>query len=349
MNVVGKVASTVFHHTIYPKLGVPRADVLVGPRIGTDAAILQVDERTVLTLTTDPIFLMKELGWEKAVWFAVHILVSDSVTTAIPPSWIALDLNLPLELTDNEFEEIWEHIHQICTQLNLSIVTGHTGRYEGCSFPTIGSGTVIGKGSIDQYITPQMVEVGDVVLMTKYAAIETTAFLGNVCFREIAADCGVEVAQAAKSQFNSLSVVQDATLAVTVGIRGQGITSMHDATERGIQNAITEVAEVAQKGMLIYREEIPILECTKVLSNTYNFDPYIASSEGTLILTCKPQKVKHLLSVFQENGIPCTEIGKVVPKKEGVFWVDKMGIRTPIETPLEDPFWSVFVKIRNRS
>lgn len=349
MTSIGKIDSSLFEKVIYPKLGAVHREVLVGPKIGSDAAIVLIDDQTVLTLTTDPFFLMPELGWQKAVWFAIHILVSDSMTTAIQPRWLTLDLNLPLELSDLEFQEIWEHIHQTCLELNLSIVTGHTGRYEGCYFPTIGSGTVLGIGSKDLYVTPQMANVGDIVLVTKSAALETTALLGNLCYEEIAKDCGVQIAQSARDLFYSLSVFEDARIAASVGVRENGITSMHDATERGVQGAIVEVAQVSQKGMLIYREEIPILQCTEEICRAYKFDPYKSSSEGTLLLTCNPQKVQNVLSAFRDYGIPCTEIGVVVSKEEEICWLNRDGTKVPIEMPIEDPFWPILTKLKNRN
>jgi len=50
-----------------------------------------------MVLSTDPFFIAKELGLEKAAWFAVHIIASDVAVSGIPPKYLAIDLNLPPE------------------------------------------------------------------------------------------------------------------------------------------------------------------------------------------------------------------------------------------------------------
>ena len=53
-----------------------------------------------MALTTDPVFVVPAYGWERAAWFAVHILASDAATAGLPLRWMAVDLNLPPELDD---------------------------------------------------------------------------------------------------------------------------------------------------------------------------------------------------------------------------------------------------------
>lgn len=344
MKKTGKVSSSVFSNTIYPKLGKKLSDVLVGPLAGVDAGVIELDDVSVLTLTTDPLFVMPELGWEKAVWFAIHILASDSATTAIPPRWITLDLNLPLEFSDEDFAEMWEQFHHVCFDLELAIVTGHTGRYENCSFPTIGSGTVLGIGKKERFITPQMAQVGDKVLITKSIALETTAFIGTLCYEKIKSDCGLQTANDAKSLFHSLSVVKDALLASSIGVRENGVTTMHDATERGVQGALVEIAEASNVGMMIQSELLPIHSATQVVCETYLMNPYAASSEGTLLITCHPNKEKRIIEKLVDNGIECTLIGEIVPKEEEVRWSMNNRI-SPLTLPDEDPYWELLTKL----
>jgi len=49
-----------------------------------------------MVLSTDPFYIAKELGIEKAAWFAVHILASDVAVSGIRPRYLSIDLNLPL-------------------------------------------------------------------------------------------------------------------------------------------------------------------------------------------------------------------------------------------------------------
>ena len=75
----GKVSPEIFEEIILPQLGAPDPRVLVGPQSGVDVGIVEVGD-TALAITCDPVFIVPEYGWERAAWFAIHILASDAVT-----------------------------------------------------------------------------------------------------------------------------------------------------------------------------------------------------------------------------------------------------------------------------
>ena len=47
------------------------------------------------------------------------------------------------------------------TSANPTVVTGHTGRYDGCAYPMLGGATVIAIGGREKYVTPSMIRPGD--------------------------------------------------------------------------------------------------------------------------------------------------------------------------------------------
>jgi len=49
-----------------------------------------------------------------------------------------MDLNLPLSITRDEFEALWRVMHRECDKIGMAVISGHTGRYEGCEYPMIG-------------------------------------------------------------------------------------------------------------------------------------------------------------------------------------------------------------------
>ncbi len=59
----GKIAAATFRDLIAPRLGAPRQEVVVGPRHGVDGAIIDLGAGQVMAITTDPFFIMPELGW----------------------------------------------------------------------------------------------------------------------------------------------------------------------------------------------------------------------------------------------------------------------------------------------
>lgn len=72
----GKVDRAFFEDHIRDRLGAQRDDVRLGPTHGADFGLIDVGDRTV-ALATDPVFVLRDLGIERAAWFAFHIVLSD--------------------------------------------------------------------------------------------------------------------------------------------------------------------------------------------------------------------------------------------------------------------------------
>ncbi len=234
MPTIGKISAEIFDEIILPQLGRKRPEILAGPQHGVDVGVIDLGHGQVMVTTTDPIFVVPPYGWERSGWFAVHILASDAVTSGLPPKYITMDLNLPLSITREQFEVLWGVMHRECEKLGMAIISGHTGRYEGCEYPMIGGATVICVGSKDQYVTPAMAQVNDAIIITKGAAIEASGLFAVTFPGKVAERYGEKFAAEAEQIFWQMSVVEDALTAVAVGVRENGITSMHDATECGI-------------------------------------------------------------------------------------------------------------------
>ncbi len=252
---IGKLSPEIFSELIFPRLGAGSEHVIVGPRHGVDVGIVEIGDKAV-ALTTDPVFIVPEYGWQRAAWFALHILVSDAVTSGLKPSFLSIDLNLPMEMTGEQLDVVWDVIHQECCRLGIAIVCGHTGRYENCHYPMVGGATVLSVGEKHEYVTPSMARPGDKVIITKGPAIEATGIFAAMFPKLIEDSFGAGFADRAQRVFYKMSVVEDAMSAVSVGVREEGVTAMHDATECGIWGGLFELAEAAGSGARVEKESI---------------------------------------------------------------------------------------------
>ena len=340
---IGKVSSEIFDEIILPRLGRKRPEVLVGPRHGVDVGVVDLGNGQVMVTTTDPIFVVPPYGWERSGWFAIHILASDAATSGIPPNFITLDLNLPLSMTREEFEAMWAVMHRECDRIGMSIISGHTGRYEGCEYPMIGGATVIGIGPKDRYLTPDMARPGDSILITKGAAIEAAGLFAVTFPRRVAARYGEEAAKEAEEIFWQMSVVEDALTAVEAGVRDDGVSTMHDATECGVWGGLFEVAQASAVGMVIDKGKIIVQDAVRRVCDLFGIDPYSSISEGTLIVTCRPHKAREVLQRLSDKGIPVSTVGEIVDAREGMRFFEG-GISRDLVHPKVDPFWSAFGK-----
>src|SRR5689334_5188608 len=184
---IGKISPEIFDELILPQLGAASPNVLVPPQHGVDIGVVRLANGLVMATTTDPVFIVPDYGWERAAWFAVHILASDAATSGLAPSYMTIDLNLPLSITKEQLVLLWNTIHQECAALGISIISGHTARYAGCEYPMVGGATVISVGAEENYVTPKMARPGDVIIVTKGAAIEATGLFG-VTFPQLIGD-----------------------------------------------------------------------------------------------------------------------------------------------------------------
>jgi hydrogenase expression/formation protein HypE len=337
----GKATAELFEQVILRRLGARDEDVLVGPQHGVDVGVVRVAGEVAMALTADPVFVVPAYGWERAAWFAVHILASDASTSGLPLRWMSVDLNLPPTLSDSDLTALWEAFHATCEDLGIAIVTGHTGRYDGCEWPMVGGATCIALGPANAYVTPTMARPGDAVVVTKGAAIETTALFAATFPDRLAAGVGQEIVKAADALFGSMTVVPEAVVAREFGLRDAGVTSMHDATEGGVIGGLLEVAVASNVGIRVDRERIPIRPEVRAVCDHIGIDPYTAISEGTLIATVVPGRAEAFVDALDAEGIESAVIGEILSLDEGRTVITE-GREEPLTHPGLDPFWGAF-------
>ncbi|MDY6764907.1 MAG: AIR synthase family protein [Halobacteria archaeon] len=329
MPELGKIDREFFDEIIYPHLGDERDDVVLGPQHGVDFGVIEVGDKMV-AMATDPVFIMPSLGFERAAWFAFHILFSDVAVSGLNPSHLSIDFNLPPEITDDEFKTVWQTFDEEARDLGVSVVTGHTARYAGCNYPMVGGGTAVAVGDKDDLVTPTSARPGDRLIITKGPAVEATALL-TVQFESLM-DLPQDTIQDAKDRFYDMSPVQDALTASRAG----PVTAMHDATESGVYGGLHELARASDVRLDVERDRIPVLPGIIEACGFFGIDPWISISEGTLVMTVAPEGVDDVLKALDDANIPAADVGKA-SEGSGVY-VDS----EEIDHPGYDPFWGAF-------
>ncbi len=336
---IGKVSPEFFDEIIYPRLGADREEVLVGPRHGHDCGVVRTGDGRVMVLTTDPIFIVPEYGFERAAWFAWHILASDVTTSGFPPAYVVVDFNLPMSMNEEEFKTIWDVFHRESSRYGAAVVGGHTARYTGTDYPMVGGATFIAVGPEDEYLHPGMGRPGDVIVITKGAAIEATGIFACAFPETIEKNLGADTLREGRALFYEMSTVDDALAAVTIGVRDDGVTAMHDATECGVIGGLFEIAQASGAGIVVEKEKIPVLPAVDAICSHFGMDPLTSISEGTLIITVRPDRADDLLRTLRAKGRTAEAVGRLAEKHQGYNMVEA-GKRRPIEHPRVDPFWN---------
>ena len=341
---LGKVTPEVFARVIAPHLGAERPEVIAGPRAGHDAAVVRVGAGRVMAVTTDPLSVIPALGPARSARMACHLIASDLWTTGIPPAYASVDFNLPPHADDAFFAEYWRAMSDAWAELGVAVVTGHTGRYEGCDFSIIGAATLIGVGDEGRVVTPAMASPGDRVIVTKGCAIETAAVAASLCPQRLAQRLDADGLAALRALEPQVSVVADCRAALRVGVHDRGVTALHDATEGGVLGGLVELARACGHDLRVTRGRIPLAPEVRVACEVLGVDPYTTLAEGALIVCARPPHAAAVLDALAAEGIRAVEVGEVL-KGSGRVWVgEDDGSVTTLDTPAPDPYWAAYAR-----
>jgi hydrogenase maturation factor len=254
-----------------------------------------------------------------------------------------VNLNLPPKMKNEEFEEYWSCINAECAKLGVAIIGGHTGRYIGSDYTVVGGGVMMAVAPEKEYIASSMSKPGDIIMMTKGVAIATTAILARVFPETIEKNYGPLFLRRAQQYLQQFSVFDDALTAASVGLRNNGVTAMHDVTEGGLLGALYELCEASNVGLEVDLSEVIVTEEAKQVCELFKISPYSTLSEGTLILTVKPEKSSAVQQALDLKGIKNTVIGKITDAQQSRSIISE-GKREPLEKPASDPYWKAYWK-----
>jgi hydrogenase maturation factor len=262
MPELGKLSPKFLEDVILRKLGATRSELLHGPKFGVDNAVVRVSKGNVAICTTDPVSIIPALGVDNSAWLSVNLIASDVTTSGFQPAFAVFDLNLPPEIGDAELEAYWNGIDKACKELGVAIIGGHTGRFVGCNYTIMGGGFMMALGPEEKYLTSSMAQTGDILLLTKGAAIATTGILAYAFPNTIERNFGNTFLKKAQNYLHMSSTTKDALIAASVGVREEGVTAMHDVTEGGVLGGIFELISASGKGARIDKQAIHVAEET---------------------------------------------------------------------------------------
>jgi hydrogenase expression/formation protein HypE len=343
----GKVTKDFFDRVIYPRLGAKRNEIVVGPSSGVDTCAVKIGTGEVLVSTTDPLSYIPELGPASSAWLSVNLIASDISTSGFHPQYMILDFNLPPSMTDSTFESYWNALSSECERQGIAIIGGHTGRFEGIDSTVIGGGVIFSIGSEREYLTSAGGKPSHELIVTKGAAIAATGIFSQVFPEKIAEKIGRQKLAKAQQYFRRITVVQDALLASSKGVRISGVSAMHDATEGGVLSAIYELASASSCGALVEKAKIPISDETKEVCDLFDIDPYQSLGEGALVISCAPERAQFILNALISSEINAAIVGELTDKAEGINLIEN-GVKKPIPYPIVDPYWSAYYSAKKR-
>ena len=171
---VGKLPPAVLQKLL-ARCPLPKhAGVVIGPRFGEDAAVIDLGAK-YLVAKTDPItFTAEHIGW-----YAANVNANDIATLGARPRWFLATLLLPeRKATAALVRSVFNDILRACRTLGITLVGGHTEITTGLDRPIV-VGQMLGEVEKAKLVRKESQRPGDLVILTKGVAIEGTAILAR--------------------------------------------------------------------------------------------------------------------------------------------------------------------------
>lgn len=302
---------------------VHRADIVVRPKTGEDCSAMDPGGE-MCVFSTDPITgATRDVGY-----LAVHVNCNDVFSAGAEPVGILMTVLLPPQSEESMLEELMAGTLQAAAELGIEVLGGHTEVTDAVTKPVI-SATVIGKTKNRKMVCTGGAEIGQDVIMTKWAGLEGTAILAQEYETVLSQRIPKDLLQKAKEMKGFLSVGTESRIAME-----HGATAMHDATEGGILGAVWELAECSEKGVTVYADQIPIQDVTKMVCQEAQIEPLQLISSGTMVIAAYDGAA--LVDKLQAAGVAAAVIGKITQKEKIII---QNGTSKPLEQPKSDALY----------
>jgi hydrogenase expression/formation protein HypE len=272
-----------------------------------DSAIFNI-EKSRLAFTTDsyvvqPIFFPGGNIGE----LAINGTVNDLTVSGAKPVYISVGFIIEEGLPIEDLWKIVLSMKEAARKARVKIVTGDTkvvdkGKGDKIFINTSGIG-IIGEGI---NISPKSCVPGDKIILS-----------GRI------ADHGIAIMSAREGLEFETTIISDTAplieLFECIEKFGEKIHVMRDPTRGGLASSLNEIAEIANVGMLIEEEKIPILDEVKGACEILGFDPLYIANEGKMIAIISNEIAEDILSEWRkkELGKEAEIIGEVISENPG--------------------------------
>ena len=307
------------------------SQVIVPPMLGFDSGVHEIGDDVCLVVSTDPCIGVPK---EWFGWFLIHYAASDVAIFGAHPQYCTINLLGSTGTRETAFKKAMKQACDAADELNMTIITGHTGTYDELS-TLIGTCTAYGIVRRNELITPAGAKPGDYLICTKPLGLETLVNF-TLTHTKLAGELfGRKETLALKKSVKMQTCVNEALVLAKMG----GVTAMHDATEGGFVAALNEMADASNVGFSVDFAKLPISPEMKKLAEHFNLtrEQILASSStGTLLAAVSPSHAERAIAALSKTGLTAKKVGVFSKSKERLLRLDGKETRFPVKA--EDPY-----------
>jgi hydrogenase maturation factor len=295
---VGKLPPEMLESEVLRYSGAPRPEVLVGPGLGEDAALIRWGAEPFLVAASDPVVG----ATHGAGRLLVHINANDVACKGGEPAWFVVTLIVPVREGVAYIRRVMEEIHATCETLGIAVVGGHTELTDRYERPVV-VGTMMGPSHCD--LRAEKIRKDDVILATKHVGLEGMSIIAHDRPDLLSFLSGEEL-NTVRSWQNDLSILKEARLLRDLA------RYLHDPTEGGLAGGLLEIRNSCGLGIALNMEEIPISPLTVKAADKIGFDPLHLISSGVLVAVLPPDKADEALKQLSDADIEARVIGRFI-------------------------------------
>jgi len=273
-----------------------------------DSAVLNFDNQKI-AFTTDsyvvhPIFFPGGNIGD----LAVNGTVNDLAVSGAKPMFISCSFIIEEGLDMNELWQIVQSMKIAADKAGVKIVTGDTklvdrGKGDKIFINTSGIGLIYDGANIN----PRNCKPGDVIVINGKIAEHGVTIMSA---RE-----GLEFETTIKSDTAALNTLVENILSVS-----KNVHIMRDPTRGGIASTLNEIASLANVGIQIEQNKIPISEEVRGACEILGLDPLYIANEGKIIVIASAEDGEKILAKMKEHplGKESVIIGQVRNDEPGI-------------------------------
>lgn len=303
----GKISENVLKRSVLKKIKTHRDEVVSGAGIGKDCAILAFgEEETVLSVTpvTAPVTELSS--------YAIPMALNNVAVSGAEPVGVMLSILLPEETEEAEFQRIMEQAEDVCSDLHVEIIGGHTEVTPAVAYPIM-TVTGVGKKEAARAGFPQGIKANQDIVVSKWIGLEGTARLAKEHKEELCSRYPVRMIEEAAAYDKYLSVIPEAATAMKSGVCG-----MHDVSRGGIFGALWEMASGAGVGLEIDLKKLPVKQETIEICEFFELNPYELLSGGCLIMVTEDGN--GLVTALAREEIPAVIVGRTTDSNDRILY-----------------------------
>lgn len=286
--------------------GAPDRRVVMGPRVGEDAALVKLGKH-MLVLKTDPVTYAADM----IGWYAVHVNANDVATRGAEPAWFQAAVLLPEGSDEALVKSIFRQVSDAAKSLGIAVTGGHTEVTPGIDRPIVVGdmhGVLVGR----RPVLTSGARAKDLIVLTKGAGVEGTALIAREKKEDLLAVFPKRLVDRAARYLTDpgLSVVPEAKVALR-----HRVHSMHDPTEGGVYMGAHELGLASGKAVELWADAVQVRPETELICSHFGIDPLGLLGSGALLATFSKKDAEAYVCELRDEGIDSRVVGRIGGQK----------------------------------